>query len=380
MNRVFIIGDTHLSLGFPNNADKWFKVHQEYFKDFLLPLLKKEVKEGDIIVHLGDLFDNRDVIPINILNYGLDIVVEISKIAPLHIIIGNHDCWSKSSDEINTIRPFKFIPNVYVYDKTTKIEHNGYSLVMMPYIEKKKEQIAQILKYKGSDYLFCHSDLNGARMHLTSVAHRNIDKIDVDEFKAFKGVYSGHIHIVDRHKNFTFVGSNFQMDRNDYNDQKGIFILDLETGTDEFIPNKISPIFKKVRIKEDKDIDILEELKNTKDYIDIEISNNLLVNNRKLRRKLEMLLENSKFSSISYIDDITNNLEEINETKTSDDNKTEDDNLENIISIKLDYEEYIKEYISIQKYDNDKFKDGIVNEYKQIVEIYKTNYKGIDNE
>lgn len=379
MNKVFLLGDTHLALGFPNNADKWFRVHQEYFKDFLLPLLKKEVKEGDIIVHLGDLFDNRDIIPINILNYGLDIVVEMSKIAPFHVIIGNHDCWSKSSDEINTIRPFKYIPNVHVYDKTTKIEYNGYSLVMMPYIEKKKEQIAQIIKHQGSDYLLCHSDLNGARMHLTSVAHRNIDKIDVDEFKAFKGVYSGHIHIVDRHKNFTFVGSNFQMDRNDYNDQKGIFILDLETGKDEFVPNTISPVFKKVRIKEDKDIDILEELKNTKDYIDIEISNNLLVNNRKLRRKLEMLLESSKFSSISYIDDITNNLEDVvNETNSSQ--QEIEETASSSISLKLDYEEYINEYIKTQKYDNDKFKDGLLSEYSEIVEIYKTNYKGIENE
>jgi hypothetical protein len=380
MNRVFLIGDTHLALGYPNNSDKWFKVHQEYFKDFLLPLLKKEVEEGDIIVHLGDLFDNRDIIPINILNYGLDIVVEISKIAPFHIIIGNHDCWSKSSDEINTIRPFKFIPNVFVYDKTTKIDHNGYSLVMMPYIEKKKEQIDQIIKYKGSDYLFCHSDLNGARMHLTSVAHRNKDKIDVDEFKAFKGVYSGHIHIVDRHKNFTFVGSNFQMDRNDYNDQKGIFVLDLETGKDEFIPNKVSPIFKKVRIKEDKDIDILEQLKNTKDYIDIEISNNLLVNNRKLRRKLEILLENSKFSSIAYIDDITNDLEEVTESKQEHMDLISDTQNSDVISIQLDYEEYIKEYINAQKYENDSFKEGIVSEYKQIIEIYKTNYKNLENE
>ncbi len=378
MNKIFIIGDSHLALGFPNKSDKWFKVHQEYFSDFLIPLLKKEVKQGDIIVHLGDLFDNRDIIPINILNYGLDIVVELSNIAPFHIIIGNHDCWSKSSDEINTIRPFKYIPNVFVYDKTTEIDYNGYKLVMMPFIEKKKVQIDMINKFRGADYLFCHSDLNGARMHLTSVAHRNLDKIELDEFRAFKRVYSGHIHIVDIHKNFTFVGSNFQMDRNDYNDQKGIFILDLETGADTFIPNNISPVFKKVRIKEENDIDLLEDLKNSKDYIDIEISNSLLVSNRKLRRKLEILLEVSTFSSISYIDDITNNLEDVLVENKSKDLTDEEINMS--ISIKLDYDEYIKEYIKNQKYDNDIFKNGIISEYDQIIDIYRNNYKNVDNE
>jgi predicted MPP superfamily phosphohydrolase len=371
MSKVFLIGDTHLALGFPNKADKWFNVHQEYFKDFLIPFLKKEVKEDDIIVHLGDLFDNRDIIPINILNYGLDIVLEISKIAPFHIIIGNHDCWSKSSDEINTIRPFKFIPNVFVYDKVTQIEHNKYKLVMMPYIEKKKEQIEYINKFKGADYLLCHSDLNGARMHLTSVGHRNHDKIELDEFKAFKRVYSGHIHIVDRHKNFTFVGSNFQMDRNDYNDQKGIFVLDLETGEDQFIHNNISPVFKKIRIKDETHIDILEDLKLSKDYIDIEISNSLLVSNRKLRRKLEILLEKSRFETISYIDDITNDLEDV----LTENNSITEEEASSSISIKLDYEEYIKEYIKTQKYDNDNFKNGLMNEYDSIIEIYKNNYK-----
>ena len=68
MSKILLIGDTHLGLGYPNSVDKWFKVHQEYFQDFLLPLLKKELTKDDIIVHLGDLFDNRSVVPINILN------------------------------------------------------------------------------------------------------------------------------------------------------------------------------------------------------------------------------------------------------------------------------------------------------------------------
>ena len=97
MSKIFLIGDTHIGLGYPNNVDKWFKVHKQYFSEFLIPLLKREIKPGDIIVHLGDLFDNRNIIPINLMNYTMDIVEEIASIAPLHIIIGNHDLWSKSA-------------------------------------------------------------------------------------------------------------------------------------------------------------------------------------------------------------------------------------------------------------------------------------------
>jgi calcineurin-like phosphoesterase family protein len=372
MSKIYLLADSHIGLGYPNKTDKWFKVHQEYFSDFLIPLLKSRVEPGDIIIHLGDLFDNRNVIPINLLNYGMDVVEEISKIAPFHIIVGNHDCWSKSSDEINTIRPFKWIPNVFIYDKTEQLEFNGIKLCLMPYIEKRLDQINLINSNKDCDYLFCHSDLNGCRMHLTSVGHRNNDKIDVDDFKSFKRVFSGHIHIRQINTNFEFIGSNFQMDRNDYGDQKGITILDTETGETEFIPNLVSPEFKKVRVESEEDIENLESLVGTKDYIDLYISNNLLVNNRKLRRKLEILLETNTFASIEYIDDITNKLEEGEEVDINE--EINEENLD--ISIQLDYEDYVKEYILKQKYDNDKFKSGILSEYDNIINIYKENYNG----
>lgn len=373
MSKIYLVGDTHIGLGYPNNVDKWFKVHQQYFSEFLIPLLKKEVKEGDIIVHLGDLFDNRNVIPINLLNYGMDIVEEISKIAPLHIIIGNHDLWSKSASEINTIRPFRYIPNVYIYDKTTKIEYNGIKICMMPYIESRLEQIKLINEFKDCDYLFCHSDLNGCKMHLTSVAHKNSDKIDITDFKPFKKVRSGHIHLVQSNEQFTFVGSIFQMDRNDMGDQKGIFSIDTNTEEENFYPNRVSPVFKKFRIVSEDDIDKLDELKDTKDYIDLQISNNLLVSNRKLRRKLEVMLEKGNFASVEYIDDITKEL--IDGEVISESNTTELDENGVEISVQLEYEEYIKEYIIKQKYDNDKFKNGILNEYDEVIKIFNENYK-----
>lgn len=370
MSKIYLIGDSHIGLGYPNSVDKWYKVHKEYFSDFLIPILKERVKPGDIILHLGDLFDNRNVIPINLLNYGMDVVENLSQIAPLHIIIGNHDCWSKSSDEINTVRPFRYIPNVHVYQKTTKIDYNGLKLCLMPYIDKRIDQISLISENKDCDYLFCHSDLNGCKMHLTSVAHRNSDKIDVEDFKIFKRVFSGHIHIRQVNKNFEFIGSIFQMDRNDFGDQKGITIIDTNTGDTEFIPNNISPVFKKVRVVVEDDIELLENLKYSKDYIDIAISNNLLISNRKLRRKLEIILEKSNFASVEYIDDITKELEDVENELINEELSGE--KLD--ISIQLDYEDYVKEYILKQTYENEKFKSGLLSEYDEVIKIYKENY------
>lgn len=372
MSKILIIGDTHLALGFPNltNIDKWFKVSKEYFESFLFPLLKKELTKDDIIVHLGDLFDSRDAIPINILSYAQSLLERMSEICPVHILIGNHDIYTKETNDINTTRLYKHIPNVYVYDSPKKIEYLGRSILMLPWVEKRKNQIEILKEFSGCDYLFCHSDLNGSLMHLNSVAHRNSDKIDVEEFTGYKNVYSGHIHILQRNKNFTFVGNNFEMDRNDMDNQKGIFILDVIEGTEKFIPNNISPRFKKIYIRKEEDIETLDMV-STKDYIDLFISNSLLVNNRKLRRKLEIMLENGSFSSVDYIDDINIEPKKDQNTDTMDGliNESSDS-----ISIELEFKEVIRNYISNQKYDN-KVKNGILQEFDEVIRIYDDGYE-----
>lgn len=376
MSKILIIGDTHLGLGYPNSVDKWFKVSKEYFEDFLFPLLKKELTKDDIIVHCGDLFDNRNVVPINILTYAQSVLERMSYICPVHVIVGNHDLYTKSTNDINTVRLYKYIPNVTVYEEPCKINFMGKSILMLPWVERRKDQISVLKEYSGCDYLFCHSDLNGAKMHLNSVAHKNNDKIDVEEFSGYKHVYSGHIHIQQSNKNFTFVGSIHEMDRNDINNQKGIFILDVIEGTEKFIPNNLSPRFKKLYITKEEHIDELDRV-STKDYIDLFISNSLIIGNRKLRRKLELMLETGGFASVDYIDDIrdeklkdlTQEEENISESVISDEDGVQ-------IKIELEYKEVIRDYISNQSYPDEKVKLGILQEYNEIVKIYDDSYAG----
>jgi len=376
MSKILIIGDTHLGLGYPNSVDKWFKVHKEYFEDFLLPLVKREITEDDIIIHCGDLFDNRSVVPINILNYAQDLLEKLSKICPMHILIGNHDLYTKATNEVNTVKLYKYIPNITVYEEPTKIEFCGKSILMLPWVEKKKDQIEILKQFSGCDYLFCHSDLNGSKMHLTSVAHKNADKIDVEEFSGYKNVYSGHIHILQVSKNFTFVGNNFEMDRNDINNQKGIFILDTFIDEERFIPNNVSPKYKKIYIRTQEDIESLESV-STKDYIDLFISNSLLINNRKLRRKLETMLESGNFASVDYIDDLVLESGDV-EVKSVIDEITEEELNNGVVpSIQLEYTDLIRQYINNQKYESEKIKNGVLQEFNEVARIYDEGYKEV---
>jgi DNA repair exonuclease SbcCD nuclease subunit len=377
MSKILLISDTHLGLGYPNSVDKWFKIHQEYFQDFLLPLLKKELTKDDIIIHLGDLFDNRSVVPINILNYAQNLLEEMSQICPVHIIIGNHDLYTKATNDVNTVKLYKYIPNITVYEEPTKIDFMGKSILMLPWVEKRKSQIEILKQFSGCDYLFCHSDLNGAKMHLTSVAHKNHDKINVEEFSGYKGVYSGHIHINQRSKNFTFVGNPFEMDRNDLGNQKGIFIIDAIDGSERFIPNDVSPKFRKLYLRNEDDIESLDGV-STKDYIDLFISNSLLINNRKLRRKLEAMLESGNFASVEYMDDLALMRDQkMREMGIEDDELiNEEVEIDVTPTIQLEYTDMIRDYINGSKYDSDKIKNGVLQEFNEVVRIYDDNYKG----
>lgn len=361
MNRLFLIGDIHLGLGYPNNVDKWLNIHKKYFDDFLFPFLEKNVTDGDAIITLGDFFDNRNYVPINILNYGVKIVDRLSHIAPLHMIIGNHDLWTKTASGENSVNIMRYINNVNIYDATKILDFCGKKLLMMPFIEKRLDQIKAIDDNNQCDYLFCHSDLNGARMHLSNILQNNPDKIDIDNFAKFQHVYSGHIHIRQESKNFSFVGSIFQMDINDMDNQKGITILDVNTGKSEFIKNDISPVFKKIVIKTDDDIQQLQQIGQTKDYIDVSISNNMLISDKKVRRKIEEVLENGNFAKIDFVDDVLQ----------TDDDANEEILLESTDK-PMDYDKFTLDYIKNQPYD-DIFKEKIIDEFNKIIKIYKSN-------
>jgi DNA repair exonuclease SbcCD nuclease subunit len=365
MSQVYIIGDTHFGKSAAHNLKKWMDIQFSYFYDQFIPYLRENVKKGDILVHGGDLFDDRTHTPIIILNKVDQLLQDLAKILPVHIIIGNHDMYNKVDTSVNTPKIFRHIPNVNIYEKTTTLEVHGKKLVLMPWVEYKKDMINEIKNNPG-DYLFCHSDLNGCRMHLSSIAHRNKDKINVEEFSSYKHVFASHIHIRQVQENFEFIGAPYQMDRNDYNDKKGLTILDLETGKTKFIENIVSPTFKRFKVEKDGDLLLLEHLNTKKHFVDLEINNSVLVGKRKNRKILEEQLGKKNFASVEYLNDLVKNKKE---------------DLPKLKEIELgefksdDFSEILTDYTESQEYENDTIKQGVLNELNNILTIYNKEYK-----
>ena len=364
--RIWTLGDLHFGQ-YPLDT-KWLKMMVEYFDEFFIPLLKEKYQEGDIFVQLGDIFHNRNHVDIKVMNVVDRIFGEISKIIPTHVLVGNHDIYNRSSNDINSTMILKSHDNLFIYEYTTEVEIGGIKMVMMPWVERKEDQIALLKKHAPADFLFCHSDLNGCKMHLHSVAHKNMNKIDIEEFGGYKTVASGHIHIRQENKNFLFVGSAYQLDRNDIGNEKGVHIFETN-GEFEFIENTISPTFKKVKIMSEEDVEKLD-ISTSRNYVDLSISNSLLVSNRKLRRKLEHILEDGNFARVEYVNDMVSDTDKLEEKLEKE--------LEEIDIDSIDFDDFgeiILTYINSQEWTSEEIKGGVLKEFNNIIDIYKQQYK-----
>jgi DNA repair exonuclease SbcCD nuclease subunit len=94
--KVAIITDTHYG------ARKGSKYLHDFFKkfydDIFFPTLEKEGIKT--IIHMGDAFDNRRSIDLQSLEWSKQVVFDrIAQMGiSLHIIVGNHDTYFKSTN------------------------------------------------------------------------------------------------------------------------------------------------------------------------------------------------------------------------------------------------------------------------------------------
>ena len=301
--KLFIISDPHCGK-YNNETEKWLVLNKAYFYEWLIPTLKKYSKKGDKLCILGDIFDNRTSLNLKIVSFVVKLFEDLAKVIEVHSLLGNHDMFAMSDPEINSTCTIRNIPNVTIYEHAKVITLDNKEILMMPWVHGKNKEKEILEQYKGLDLLMCHSDLNGCRTQLYPTRPHNREILDINDFKGFKRVYSGHIHIQQTINNFTFVGCPYHLDRNDIGNEKGIWVYNTKTGEDIFIENNFSPQFKKIKVNEESDLTSLNEDIFQKDFIDLEISKNLVLNKPKIRLQIEKVANKWKPNDISWIDDI----------------------------------------------------------------------------
>ena len=96
--RVAIITDTHY--GARKGAKGLHDYFELFYKNIFFPTLEKE--GIDTIIHMGDVFDSRKSIDYQSLEWSREVVFEPMKKYKVYAITGNHDCYYKNTNEINS--------------------------------------------------------------------------------------------------------------------------------------------------------------------------------------------------------------------------------------------------------------------------------------
>ena len=290
-NKIFLLTDTHF--GIRANSLEWAQNQANFFYNFYIPFLKKNVKKGDILFFLGDWFDNRQLLDIYIMNISIDIIIKLSEILPLYFITGNHDIYKKNDTDVNSLRPFRNIDNVKIFEKPTIVTNGNSDILVLPWVgDKEKEE--KYTKYNKADFIFAHTTITGFRYDNGLRIYQGADLTDI---KGVKRVITGHIHKRQEIGNVIYIGSPYHIKRGDIGNQKGVYILNPENNKIDFFENSMSSIFQRIPLEDlmEYNLEQAYEILNN-NYTDIIVPDKY-VHKFNLTRFIE-LLEDCKYKRI----------------------------------------------------------------------------------
>jgi len=254
VHRTFLISDTHL--GVRANSTEWLTYIKKWFYEDFIPTIKANWKPGDILIHCGDFFDNRQSINLLVLSEAIALFEELSKLFPdgIYILAGNHDVMKKTSNDITSLDSLKYIPNVHIIKEPILIKFKSAKALLMPWRTNSIEEQMCIESFtdENLDYIFCHTNITS--LHLDK--NREVEEgLDLTSNK-FKRVYSGHIHWAQKRGNIRMLGCPYQLTRSDAGNPKGCYLLDFTTDEEMFFENRTSARFIKLYLDKITDYSI----------------------------------------------------------------------------------------------------------------------------
>ena len=312
--RVWVLGDLHF--GVRANSVEWLEIQKDFFERLFIPTLKKHVQPGDVLVQVGDTFDNRQSINIKVLNYAVDLFERLGEILPCYVICGNHDIWAKKSNDISSIDSLKWIPNVQVYKEPELLDWSGRKVLLMPWRRDAEHEAETLAEYPQADIVFCHSEVRGIYLNAKV---KNEHGTETNIYDKYTRVYSGHIHFRQEKNKLLMVGVPYQLTRSDRDNPKGFDMVNLEDMEETFFENHISPKFLRYNIKAIYDLPLgkfKEQIENN--FVDLFVPSNIATTNalsnlvgeiQQISRKLEPNI----YEEDSYIDKDFYDINEIEE-------------------------------------------------------------------
>jgi len=256
--KIACISDIHL--GVHQDSQKWHNIALD-FADWLdQTLIKNNITD---IVIPGDIFHNRHEIGVNTLHTAQRFFEKLKKYN-IVALTGNHDCYLRDKSDINSISILRN-SNITIYDQLHVQEVFGKKIVFCPWG-------VPVDKIPTCDLIFGHFEISNFRMNQFKICEHGLETSSL--LSKAPLIISGHFHIREQRdypnkKTILYLGTPFELDFGDRDQDKGITLLDLETFELTFIKNTLSPKHKKLKLSE-----IIENINS--DYLTQNLKNNFI--------------------------------------------------------------------------------------------------------
>lgn len=223
--KIVHISDVHVRL---------LKLHKNYRKSFSVFYEKVRAEAPDIIVFCGDLLHSKNNISPEMIDLATEFLRSVSQIAPLYLILGNHDCVISNLSRQNSITPLvealnepniKFLKDSGVTDIGTNFNLCNFSIV-------DKDNWSNVVPEEGKvNICLYHGPLKGAYTDAGWAIEKS--ELNVDELEEkFDFGFFGDIHkanqILTKTGRFRYVGSLISQNFSE-EEEKGFLVWDIES-------------------------------------------------------------------------------------------------------------------------------------------------------
>jgi DNA repair exonuclease SbcCD nuclease subunit len=223
--KVAILSDTHW--GAKKGSKHLHDYFELFYKNVFFPALEEQRVEA--VIHMGDAFDSRKSIDYQSLEWAKRVVFEPLKKYDVHMIVGNHDCYYKNTNNVNSpALLLKDYPNIKTYSSPTNTKVCGIDMTFIPWIcSENYDETLKVLKKSKAKVGMGHLELKGFRVnkHLVMEEHG----LEANLFSNFTKVFSGHYHTRSDNGTVFYLGNPYEMYWTDVNDTRGFHIFDTET-------------------------------------------------------------------------------------------------------------------------------------------------------
>ena len=228
--KILFFSDLHL--GVHQNSQTWHNIALGVGEWIASVMQEQRI---NTIIFAGDVFHDRHEIGVNTLHTAkkfFDLLSDYN----IYIIPGNHDSFLSSTVEVNSAEILSN-KNVFVFSKPTVLEVDEKTILLSPW----KTPLPPL--ETRFDYIIGHFDIVNFKMTANKICEEGTSSKEL--FERTKNVITGHFHCRQFRNypegNILYLGSPYEMDFGDRDQNKGVTIVDIAEEQFAFVENTLSP-------------------------------------------------------------------------------------------------------------------------------------------